>query len=93
MALTLDAEVEVKSSADKFWTDLRQSTILFPKIFPEDYKSISVLEGDGKSPGSVRVFHYGEGKVPMVHLQFSPLSSLLRDRGIASAGPLILSQF
>ncbi|OWM76032.1 MLP-like protein 423 [Punica granatum] len=65
MALTLDAEVEVKSPADKFWVDLRESTTLFPKIFPDQYKSINVLEGDGKSPGSVRIFHYGEGS-PLV---------------------------
>lgn len=68
MALTLDAEVELKSPADKFWVDLRESTNLFPKLFPEDYKSITVLEGDGKCPGSVRAFHYGEGKVLMVHI-------------------------
>ncbi|KAF8390367.1 hypothetical protein HHK36_024892 [Tetracentron sinense] len=34
----LEVEVEVKSSADKFWESIRDSTTLFPKIFPEQYK-------------------------------------------------------
>ena len=57
----LDVEVELKSSADKFWESIRDSTSLFPKAFPHDYKSIQVLEGDGKAPGSVRLFTYAEG--------------------------------
>ncbi|KAK3442356.1 hypothetical protein EUGRSUZ_B02546 [Eucalyptus grandis] len=63
--LTLEAEVEVKSPADKFWVSMRDSTKLFPKIFPDQYKNIEVLEGDGKAPGSVRLFTYGEGS-PLV---------------------------
>ena len=59
--LTLEAQVELKSPAHKFWKNIRDSTILFPKIFPDQYKSIEVLEGDGKCPGSVRLIHYGEG--------------------------------
>lgn len=58
---TLDVEVELKSPADKVWTALRDSTTLFPKAFPDQYKSIEVLEGDGKSVGSVRLINYADG--------------------------------
>ncbi|KAI4339347.1 hypothetical protein MLD38_024300 [Melastoma candidum] len=64
-ASTIHAEVDVKSGAEKFWVSMRDSTILFPKIFPELYKSIEVLEGDGKCPGSVRLINYAEGS-PLV---------------------------
>lgn len=64
--LTLEAEVEVKSPADKFWVSLRDSTNLFPKVFPQQYKSIEVLEGDGKAAGSVRLITYAEGKMLVI---------------------------
>ena len=58
----LEVDIELKSNADKYWQTIRDSTTIFPKAFPHDYKSIDVLEGDGKAPGSVRHFHYAEGK-------------------------------
>ncbi|KAH7570241.1 hypothetical protein JRO89_XS05G0074700 [Xanthoceras sorbifolium] len=61
----LDVEVEVKSPADKFWGSIRDSTSLFPRAFPHDYKSIEVLQGDGKAPGSIRLFTYADGS-PLV---------------------------
>ncbi|KAK3223265.1 hypothetical protein Dsin_010290 [Dipteronia sinensis] len=57
----LEVDVEVKSPADKFWGSIRDSTSLFPRAFPHDYKSIQVLEGDGKASGSVRLLTYAEG--------------------------------
>ncbi|KAI5437058.1 MLP-like protein 423 [Lathyrus oleraceus] len=57
----LEVDIELKSNADKYWQTIRDSTTIFPKAFPHDYKSIDVLEGDGKAPGSVRHFHYAEG--------------------------------
>ncbi|KAL1355274.1 hypothetical protein HN51_007326 [Arachis hypogaea] len=57
----LEVDIELKSSADKFWKTIRESTEIFPKAFPHDYKSIEVLEGDGKAAGSVRHITYGEG--------------------------------
>ncbi|KAI5014779.1 hypothetical protein ZWY2020_056169 [Hordeum vulgare] len=65
MASKVELVVEVKSPADKLWTAMRESTELFPKIFPEQYKSIETVEGDGKSAGTVRLIKYTEG-VPMV---------------------------
>lgn len=53
--------IDLKSNADKFWQTIRDSTTIFPKAFPHDYKSIEILQGDGKAPGSIRHFSYGEG--------------------------------
>ncbi|KAK1316148.1 hypothetical protein QJS10_CPA05g01912 [Acorus calamus] len=61
----LELEVVTKSSADKFWGAIRNSSELFPKILPEQFKSIEVVEGDGQSVGSVRLVQYAEG-VPIV---------------------------
>ncbi|XP_015901577.1 MLP-like protein 423 [Ziziphus jujuba] len=61
----LEVEIEVKASADKFWECIRDSTNLFPKALSHDYKSIDVLEGDGKAPGSIRLITYAEGS-PLV---------------------------
>ncbi|KAA8529535.1 hypothetical protein F0562_033666 [Nyssa sinensis] len=61
----LDVEVEVKTHADKYWHNLRDAIIIFPKAFPDQYKSIEILEGDGKSVGSVRLVTYAEG-LPLV---------------------------
>jgi hypothetical protein len=58
----LEVEVEVKAHADKFWASIRDSPTILPKAFPNDYKSIEILEGDGKSVGTVRLITYGEGK-------------------------------
>ncbi|PON31667.1 Bet v I type allergen [Parasponia andersonii] len=57
----LHVEVEVKSHADKIWESLRDFIYIYPKAFPNDYKSVEVLEGDGIEPGSVRFITYGEG--------------------------------
>ncbi|GAV74530.1 Bet_v_1 domain-containing protein [Cephalotus follicularis] len=57
----LEADVELKSPADKFWESIRDSANLFVKAFPDQYKSIEVLEGDGKAAGSIRHIIYGEG--------------------------------
>ncbi|GAB4839837.1 hypothetical protein Ancab_020547 [Ancistrocladus abbreviatus] len=61
----LEVEVEVKSTPDKMWEAIRNSHKIFPLAFPETYKSIEVVEGDGKSVGSVRLVKFTEG-VPMV---------------------------
>lgn len=54
-------ETEVKSSPDKFWAAVRDSSELFPKIFPHKYQSIEITEGDGRSAGSVRLIKYAPG--------------------------------
>uniref|UniRef100_A0A1D1ZGT8 MLP-like protein 423 n=1 Tax=Anthurium amnicola TaxID=1678845 RepID=A0A1D1ZGT8_9ARAE len=65
LAGELEVEVDVKSPADKFWRGISDSTELFPKIFPDQYKSIESVEGDGKTVGSVRLIRYAQG-IPMV---------------------------
>nr|AFK48227.1 unknown [Lotus japonicus] len=61
----LEVDIDLKSNADKYWLTLRDSTTIFPKAFPHDYKSIEILEGDGKAAGSVRHITYAEGS-PLV---------------------------
>ncbi|KAK8959386.1 MLP-like protein 423 [Platanthera guangdongensis] len=65
MATKIEVEVEVNSPADQFWEAIRDSTNLFPKIFSQQYKSIEIIEGDGKSAGSIRLISYAEG-IPFV---------------------------
>jgi hypothetical protein len=64
----LEVEVEVKSNADKFWNTLKDCATIFPKAFPNDYKTIEILEGDGKSAGSIRLLTLGEGS-PLVKIR------------------------
>ncbi|KAK4488853.1 hypothetical protein RD792_004643 [Penstemon davidsonii] len=65
MASKIEAEVEVRSDAGKFWESIRESTTLFPKAFPDQYQSIQLLQGDGKSVGSVRLINYAPGVSPI----------------------------
>ncbi|XP_058752853.1 MLP-like protein 423 [Vicia villosa] len=67
----LEVEIEVKSNADKFWSIIKESAAIFPKAFPNDYKSIEILEGDGKIAGSVRLITFGEG---------SPLVKIIKEK-------------
>lgn len=87
-ASTLHAEVELKSAAEKFWESMRDSTILFPKVFPDLYKSIEVLEGDGKCPGSIRLINYADGnRKKHMHFLFASFLNFLFFFGIGS--PLV----
>ncbi|KAF6157320.1 hypothetical protein GIB67_004258 [Kingdonia uniflora] len=61
----LEVEIESKSPADKLWEAITESNTLFPKVFPDQYKSIEILEGDGKSVGSIRLITYAEG-IPII---------------------------
>lgn len=63
MASKMELEVELKSSADKFWGAISDSDTLLVKLFPEHFVSIEIIEGDGKSAGSVRLVKHGEGNV------------------------------
>ncbi|KAL3631047.1 hypothetical protein CASFOL_024031 [Castilleja foliolosa] len=61
MASKVEVEVEMKSKSDKVWASIRDSTDVFPKALSHQYKSIDVLEGDGKSAGSIRLVTYQPG--------------------------------
>ncbi|PIA46406.1 hypothetical protein AQUCO_01500148v1 [Aquilegia coerulea] len=56
----LEFELEVKSSVDKFWGGMKDTTVIFPKIFPNRFKSIEVIEGDGVNVGTVRLVKYSD---------------------------------
>ncbi|KAC9132067.1 hypothetical protein R6Q59_004795 [Mikania micrantha] len=57
----LNAEIKVKSDADNFWKAILDSANIFPKACSDIYKAIEVVEGNGRSVGSVRVVHFTEG--------------------------------
>ncbi|KAM0049465.1 putative Bet v I/Major latex protein [Helianthus debilis subsp. tardiflorus] len=57
----LDVEVKVKSNADQFWNAIMDSANIFPKVCSDLYKTVELLEGDGRSVGSVRMVHFAEG--------------------------------
>ncbi|KAK1437816.1 hypothetical protein QVD17_03614 [Tagetes erecta] len=57
----LDVEVKVKSGAEKFWNSIMDSASIFPKVCSDLYKTVEVVEGDGRSVGSVRMVHFAEG--------------------------------
>ncbi|KAG8366190.1 hypothetical protein BUALT_Bualt17G0050800 [Buddleja alternifolia] len=65
MASKLEVELEVKSSAEKIWESIKDSATIFPKALPDQYESIEVVEGDGKSAGSVRLIKYPPGSSPI----------------------------
>ncbi|KAL8518969.1 hypothetical protein ACS0TY_010065 [Phlomoides rotata] len=61
MASKVEMEVECKSNAEKIWNNIRDSTTVFPKALPHLFEGIEVVEGDGKSVGSVRLIKYPPG--------------------------------
>ncbi|KAK9106088.1 hypothetical protein Scep_022932 [Stephania cephalantha] len=54
----IDVESEISCPADKMYDLLKNQLTRLPVIFPEIYKNAQVLEGDGKSLGSVRRWTY-----------------------------------
>lgn len=63
----VECEIEVKSAADKLWRGIKDSAIIFPKIFPKRLAGIEIVEGDGISTGSVRLLKYVEGTPLVTH--------------------------
>lgn len=60
----IEVDIELKTPADKVWSSIKDLAVQFPKIFPNIFRSIEILEGDGKSAGSLRQVIYqpaGEG--------------------------------
>ncbi|XAR65032.1 hypothetical protein NMG60_11008979 [Bertholletia excelsa] len=56
----LEVDVELKSPAEKIWDSIMNYANVFPKALPHQYKTIQVVEGDGKTIGSVQLVHYTE---------------------------------
>lgn len=55
MASKLELEIEMQISAEKLWENLREFTTFFPKALPHIFEKIDVIEGDGRSVGSIFV--------------------------------------
>ncbi|KAM0058884.1 putative Bet v I/Major latex protein [Helianthus debilis subsp. tardiflorus] len=66
----LDVEVKVKSNADQFWNAIMDSANIFPKVCSDLYKTVELLEGDGRSVGSVRMVHFAEGIIIIIIIHF-----------------------
>lgn len=58
----LEKQVLIKSSPEKLFDVYKNKINLMPKISPDKLRSIQVIEGDGKSVGSVRLWTYFLGK-------------------------------
>ncbi|KAK9106061.1 hypothetical protein Scep_022905 [Stephania cephalantha] len=54
----LQVETEVKSSAAKFYNMVKNNMTELTKVFPECYKSIEFVEGNGRTVGSVMLWKY-----------------------------------
>ncbi|KAI3835274.1 hypothetical protein MKW98_020390 [Papaver atlanticum] len=51
-------ETEVKCSADKLYNMFRHNMMQLTTIFPNYFKSVKIVKGDGKSLGSIRQWQY-----------------------------------
>ncbi|OVA05628.1 Bet v I domain [Macleaya cordata] len=54
----LEVEVEVQCSADKFYRMFKHDVKEMPKHLPHLFESVEVLEGDGVSAGTVKLWKY-----------------------------------
>ncbi|KAL1568582.1 MLP-like protein 28 [Salvia divinorum] len=61
----LELQTLITSSPHKFFDIYHKKTYLMPSICPGKLRSVQVLEGDGKSIGSVRLWTYVMG-VPVI---------------------------
>ncbi|KAI3846866.1 hypothetical protein MKX03_008459 [Papaver bracteatum] len=59
--------VEIRSSADMFWETLKTWSAIFPKVLPETYKSIAVIEEmNGEKNGSVTLWKINPNKFKFI---------------------------
>ncbi|EEF37413.1 MLP-like protein 328 [Ricinus communis] len=59
----LEVEVEIKSSAEKFFNFWKVQPHQVPNHTPSNIQAVHVHEGDWETPGSIRIWHYTvEGK-------------------------------
>ncbi|KAF8407639.1 hypothetical protein HHK36_006772 [Tetracentron sinense] len=65
MATISKIEIPIKTSADKFYGIFRHNISHLVDVLPDHYKGMEVVEGDGKTEGSVRHWNFHLG-TPMV---------------------------
>ncbi|KAL2499505.1 Polyketide cyclase/dehydrase and lipid transport superfamily protein [Abeliophyllum distichum] len=58
MSQNLEATTEIKSSADKFYGFFRNTLSDLVNIFPANFKSVQILEGEEGSVGCVELWNY-----------------------------------
>ncbi|KAL2522406.1 Polyketide cyclase/dehydrase and lipid transport superfamily protein [Forsythia ovata] len=58
MSQNLEATTEIKSSADKFYGFFRNNLSDLVNIFPANFKSVQILEGEEGSVGCVELWNY-----------------------------------
>ncbi|KAI4386487.1 hypothetical protein MLD38_004417 [Melastoma candidum] len=58
----LELQAEIKSPPDRVFDVYKNKIDLMPKISPQKLRSIQVLQGDGSSVGSVRLWTYFLGE-------------------------------
>ncbi|KAK6134139.1 hypothetical protein DH2020_032089 [Rehmannia glutinosa] len=61
----LELQTQIRSSPFKIFDVYKNKTYLMPKISPDKLKTVEILEGDGKSVGSVRLWTYVMG-IPVI---------------------------
>lgn len=62
-SVTVEAQMELKSPAEKVYEIFRRKSYLLPEIAPHMVKDIKLLAGDWESVGSVRLWTYVAGRV------------------------------
>ncbi|KAF8369711.1 hypothetical protein HHK36_006773 [Tetracentron sinense] len=65
MATIDKIEVQIKSPADKFYGIFRNNIGHLTEVFPDHYKSMEVIEGEGNGLGSARLWNF-HLETPMV---------------------------
>ncbi|XP_056164793.1 kirola-like [Syzygium oleosum] len=60
-SVTVEAQMELKSPAEKVYEIFRRKSYLLPEIAPHMVKDIKLLTGDWESVGSVRLWTYVAG--------------------------------
>ncbi|KAF9592033.1 hypothetical protein IFM89_011616 [Coptis chinensis] len=54
----IEADSEVKCKPHKYFEMIKYSLLHLPTIYPEGYTDAQIIEGDGVSEGSVRLWKY-----------------------------------
>ncbi|GMN43733.1 hypothetical protein TIFTF001_012940 [Ficus carica] len=57
----LEVQVDIKTSAQRFYETFRSKQNLFPRICPDLIKDIKVIKGDWESVGSIKQWTYVAG--------------------------------
>ncbi|KAG6396514.1 hypothetical protein SASPL_142665 [Salvia splendens] len=68
-----ETEIELKTSPEKLWKNLKEFVTLFPKAMPDLIEGIDVIEGDGRSVGTVYVATFKPTEV-------SPVATIIKER-------------